>query len=245
MIFNLLRATYITLLLVFIGSFSFAQSNYFKMSYGFGGGINKSYTDVYKGSNGYTFYGVFDYHITPFVTLGLEGQYGLVQGGDIVNDPHNRQFANQYTAISANVKLMLGEVINYDRSEFLYNIRGLYAGLGVGVINNNIADGDIVRYKPAWAEYDPGYGPFPGENKSLNLLVPLNLGFNYYINDGYGYMRYIININAQSNFTFGEGLDGYNDPSAKFKNNSPDVYNTYTIGLKYMFGKIKVYHKTL
>jgi len=243
MIFNLRRATYITLLLVSIGSFSFAQSNYFGMSYGFGGGINKSYTDVYKGSYGYTAYGVIDYHVTPFVTLGLEGQLGKVKGGDIETDPHNRQFTNQYMAISANAKLMLGELVNYDRSEFLYNIRGLYAGLGLGVINNNITQ--IVRYKPSWAAYDPGYGPFPGEDKSLNLLVPINFGFNYYINDGYGYMRYIININAQSNFTFGEGLDGYNDPSSKFKNNSPDVYNTYTIGFKYMFGKIRVYHKTL
>lgn len=243
MIFNLLKATYLTLLLVFIGSFSFAQSNYFKMSYGFGGGVNKSYTDVYQGSFGYTAYGVFDFHITPFVTFGLEGQYGMVQGGNIETDPHNRQFVNQYTALSANAKLMLGEVVNYDKSEFLYNIRGLYAGLGIGVIKNNITD--IVRYKPSWAANDPGYGPFPGEDKSLNLLVPLNFGFNYFINDGYGYMRYIININAQSNFTFGEGLDGYNDASNKFKNYSPDVYNTYTIGFKYMLGKIKSYRKTL
>ncbi|GAA4204778.1 hypothetical protein GCM10022289_23270 [Pedobacter jeongneungensis] len=243
MIFNLLRATYITLLLVFIGSFSFAQSNYFKMSYGFGGGVNKSYTDVYKGGFGYTAYGVFDYHITPFVTFGLEGQYGMVQGGDIETDPHNRQFVNKYKTLSVNVKLMLGEVVDYDKSEFLYNIRGLYLGLGVGVVNNNITD--IVRYKPSWAAYDPGYGPFPGQDKSNNLLVPINFGFNYFINDGYGYMRYIININAQSNFTFGEGLDGYNDSSTKFKNYSPDVYNTYTIGFKYMLGSIKSYRKTL
>jgi hypothetical protein len=243
MIFNLPKTAYLTLLLVFIGSFSFAQSNYFKMSYGFGGGINRSYTDVYQGSFGYTAYGVFDFHVTPFVTFGLEGQYGMVQGGNIETDPHNRQFVNQYTALSANAKLMLGEVVNYDKSEFLYNIRGLYAGLGIGVIKNNITD--IVRYKPSWAASNPGYGPFPGEDKSLNLLVPINFGFNYFINDGYGYMRYIININAQSNFTFGEGLDGYNDSSNKFKNYSPDVYNTYTIGFKYMLGNIKSYRKTL
>ncbi|WP_051691880.1 hypothetical protein [Pedobacter borealis] len=243
MIFNLLRTTYITLLLVFIGSFSFAQSNFFKMSYGFGGGINKSYTDVYKGSFGYTAYGVIDYHITPFVTLGLEGQYGRIQGGNIETDPHNRQFVNKYTAITANVKLMLGEVVNYDKSEFLYNLRGLYVGLGIGVVNNKITD--IVRYKPSWAAYDPGYGPFPGKDKSLNMAVPLNFGFNYYINDGYGYMRYVININAQSNYTFGEGLDGYNDSSGRFANYSPDVYNVYTIGFKYMFGTIKPYRKTL
>jgi hypothetical protein len=243
MIFHPFRAIYITLLLIFIVSFSFAQSNYFKMSYGFGGGINKSYTDVYQGDFGYTAYGVFDFHITPFVTLGLEGQYGRVQGGDIRTDPNNRQFANKYTSLSANVKLMLGEVVDYYQSEFLYKIRGLYAGLGIGVINNNLTY--IVRYKPIWAASNPGYGPFPGEDKSLNMIVPFNLGFNYYINDGYGYMRYIINFNAQSTFTFGEGLDGYNDVRTQFKNFSPDVYNTYTIGFKYMLGNIKTYRKTL
>ncbi|QXU41516.1 hypothetical protein [Pedobacter sp. D749] len=243
MIFNLLKATFITFSLVFIGGFAFAQANYFNMSYGFGAGINNSYTDVNKGSIGYTVYGVLDYHITPFLTLGLEGQYGTVKGGNIRTDPNNRQFVNKYTAITANVKLMLGEVVNYNKSEFLYNIRGLYLGLGIGAINNNITD--IVRYKPLWAASAPGYGPFLGEDKTLELLVPLNLGFNYYINDGYGYMRYVININSQLNYTRGEGLDGYNDSRQKFKNFSPDIYNTYTIGFKYMFGGLKYYRKTL
>ncbi|SDG07479.1 hypothetical protein SAMN05421827_103143 [Pedobacter terrae] len=243
MIVNLLKATYLTLLFVFIGSFSFAQSSYFNMSYGFGGGINNSYTDVYQGSIGYTTYGVFDFHITPFVTLGLEGQYGLIQGGDIETDPNNRQFVNKYTALSANVKLMLGEVVDYYQSEFLYKIRGLYAGLGIGIINNNITD--IVRIKPAWAASNPGYGPFPGENKTLNMMVPLNLGFNYYINDGYGYMRYVINFNAQSTVTLGEGLDGYNDVRTQFKNFSPDIYSSFTLGFRYMLGNIKTYRRTL
>ena len=234
---------FFTLLLISITSFSFAQSNYFKYSYGLGIGLNKSYTDVKEGSIGYTAYGVLDYNLTPFVTLGVEGQYGRVQGGDIVTDPHNRQFVNQYMSFSANAKIMLGEFLFYDRSEFLYNIRGLYVGVGLGFVHNNITD--VVRYKPNWAAVDPGYGPFPGEDKGFNLLMPLNIGFNYFIRDGYDYQRYIINFNAQSNFTFGEGLDGYNDSGRRFRNNSPDVFNAYTIGFRYMFGTIKAYRKTL
>lgn len=243
MIYKCSRIIYLSLFFIFLSQFSKAQSNYFKWSYGLGGGPNYSKTDVVDGNWGYTITGVIDHHFTPFITGGLEAQYGMVQGGDIVTDPHNRQFVNKYSGINANIKIMLGEFIRYDRSEFLYNIKGLYAGIGVGVINNNITD--IVRYKPSWAAYDPGYGPFPGKDKGLNFWVPINLGFNYYINDGYGYVRYVININAQSNFTFGEGLDGYDDPSNKFKNYDPDTYNAYTIGLKYFFGNIKVYRKTL
>ncbi|WP_316830512.1 hypothetical protein [Pedobacter aquatilis] len=241
--FNPLRLTSLTLLLLCFALFSNAQSNYFKWSYGLGAGPNFSKTDVVKGNWGYTIYGNIDHHLNPFITLGLEAQYGMVQGGDIVNDPHNRQFVNKYTGVNANLKVGLGEFINYNKTNFLYNIKGLYAGIGLGAVKNNITD--IVRYKPSWAAYDPGYGPFPGEDKSVNLWVPINLGINFYFNDGWGYVRYVLNFNAQSNFTFGEGLDGYNDPSTRFKNYDPDTYNVYSVGFKYYFGTIKVYRKTL
>ncbi|MFF5381824.1 hypothetical protein [Pedobacter suwonensis] len=241
MIFYLLRATYITFLFVLIGSFSFAQSNYFKMSYGFGGGMNKSYTDVYEGDYGKIVYGVFDYHITPFFTMGLEGQYGRIKGGIAVKDPSGRWFINKYTSITANLKLMLGELVNYRQQGFLYHIRGMYLGIGLGAINNNISN--ISRYPPQTSGSD--IQPYGGEDKSTNLLLPINLGFNYYIKDSYGYMRYVININAQSNLTFGEGLDGYNESRLKLNNSYPDMYNSITVGFRYMFGSVRSYHKTL
>ncbi|WP_316850002.1 hypothetical protein [Pedobacter agri] len=241
MTFSPLKTTSITVLFSFLVTFSFAQSNYFKWSWGLGGGANYSKTDVVEGNWGYTAAGEINYHFTPFVTAGLEGQYGMVQGGDIVTDPHNRQFVNKYTSVTANFKVQLGEFVNYDRRPFWEAIKGAYLGLGVGVINNNITD--IVRYKPDWAAVDPGYGPFPGVDKGVNLIVPINLGLNYYINDGYGYVRYVINFNAQSNFTFGEGLDGYNDPPTKFRNYDPDTFNVYSLGVKYFFGNIKAYRK--
>ncbi|MCX2573627.1 hypothetical protein [Pedobacter sandarakinus] len=243
MIFNVLKTILITVLFSFFVSPIFAQSNYFKWSVGLSAGPNFSKTDVVNGNWGYTVQGEINHHFTPFVTAGLEAHYGMVQGGDIVTDPHNRQFINKYTGINANFKVMLGELINYDRSSFLDNIKGLYAGIGLGAVKNNITD--IVRYKPSWAAYDPGYGPFPGEDKSVNLWIPFNLGLNYYLYDGYGYLRYVINFNAQSNFTFGEGLDGYNDSPTKFRNYGPDTFNAYTIGFKYFFGTIRSYRKSL
>lgn len=238
-----LKPTVLTVMCAMLVHFSFAQSNYFKWSLGMGVGPNFSKTDVVEGNWGHTGYAELNYHFTPFVTAGLEAQYGLVQGGDIRTDPHNRQFVNQYSSVTANLKFAIGEVLDFERSGFLDNVKGIYMGIGVGAINNNLTD--IVRYKPSWASYEPGFGPFPGKDKSLNLLVPINLGFNYYLYDGYGYIRYVINFNAQSNFTFGEGLDGYDDFSKNFKNYNPDTFNAYTIGFKYFFGNIKAYRKTL
>lgn len=240
---KLLKFTPLTIIFATLVHLGFAQSNYFKWSYGLGGGPNYSKTDVVKGNWGHTAYGELNYHFTPFVTAGIEAQYGMVQGGDIRNDPNNRQFVNQYTSVTANLKIMLGEVINFERRGFLDKIKGIYGGIGLGVINNDITD--IVRFKPLWASYEPGFGPFPGKDRSLELLVPINVGFNYYLYDGYGYVRYVINLNAQSNFTFGEGLDGYGDSSKNFKNYNPDTFNTYSIGFKYFFGNIKAYRKTL
>jgi hypothetical protein len=233
----------LTLSLIFLANFAYSQSNFYKLSLGIGGGPNYSFTDVKKGKFGSTIYGTFDYNFTPFVTGGIEFQTGVIKGGSRTEDLHNREFTNEYSSVTANFKLMLGELVNYDRNDFLYSLRGLYAGVGVGIINNNMTD--IVRYKPLNAAIDPGYGPFPGADKSTDISIPINLGINFFIEDNYGDQRFVINLNAQSNVTVGEGLDGYNDPPAKFKNTAPDIYNTYTIGVKYFFGPSRVYRKNL
>jgi len=240
--YKFLKVIYLTIFLLFVGFFSNAQSNYFKWSYGFGAGVNYSKTDVVDGNWGHTFIGNIDHHFTPFISLGLEAQYGIIQGGDIVTDPNNRQFVNKYKGINANVRVGLGEFIDYNETDFLYKIKGLYLGTGLGAIGNKITD--IVRYRPSYSD-DAGDGPFPGKDKSVSLWVPVNLGINFYFNDKWGAIRYALNLNAQTNFTFGEGLDGYDDPPAKFENYHPDTYNVYSIGFKYYLGNSRIYRRTL
>ncbi|KQR69619.1 hypothetical protein [Pedobacter sp. Leaf176] len=240
--YKFLKVISLTIFLLFVTFFSNAQSNYFKWSYGFGAGANYSRTDVVDGNWGYTFTGNIDHHFTPFVTLGLEAQYGMIQGGDIVTDPNNRQFVNKYRGINVNLKIGLGEFIDYNKTDFLYKIKGLYLGTGLGAIDNKITD--IVRYRPSYSD-GAGDGPFPGKDESVSLWVPVNLGINFHFNDKWGAIRYVLNFNAQTNFTFGEGLDGYDDPPTKFENYNPDVYNVYSIGFKYYLGNTRIYRRTL
>ena len=47
------------------------------------------------------------------------------------------------------------------------------------------------------------------------------------------------------NITFGEGLDGYGDPSSKFKNNAPDMFRQLNVGLKINFGNSVSYVKSI
>jgi len=208
---------------------TFAQSQYSKLSFGLGAGCNMSFTDVNKGKIGYTTTATFDAKLFPFIALGLEGQYGMVKGGDIFRDPHNRQFTNQYFSYTANGKIILDELFDSDL------VRGFYFGAGVGLIHNKITQ--IVRYKPnTEINYPPLGYLFPGKDKGINIVVPANFGFNFFISDGYGHYRIAFNANAQLNYTFGEGLDGYNDPEGKFKNNKADQFFVFSVGIKYLFG---------
>ena len=133
---------------------------------------------------------------------------------------------------------MMGKLFKVDGSEFLYTLRGLYLGVGAGVIKNHITD--IVRFRPSFSN-DPGYGPFPGKDDSYNIALPFNLGINFHIGESGFVSNFIINVNAQSTVTIGEGLDGYDDPTAKFKNKKEDIYNFYSVGIKYIIGRYRYY----
>lgn len=227
----------ICLLLALATVVSQAQVNFYKLTVGAGVGPTVSYADVRENSQSFAGYISADYNFTPFITAGLEFQAGQVKGGDIVTNPHNRQFKNNFKAFSVNAKVALGQFIDYSQSDVLNLFKGLYIGTGVGAINNNMKY--VVRYKPnTQAGYPPLGYEFPGKDKSTNLLVPINAGINFFFNDSYGDKRFALNVNYQANITFGEGLDGYDDPLAIFANKASDIYTLFSVGVKYNFGPV-------
>lgn len=215
-----------------------AQSNFYKLGLGGGVGLTQSFADLNKHDFGLSGYGTLDYYLTPFISLGMEGQFGEINGGDVYKDPNMRQFINTYKAVNLNGKLALGALIDYKHSDFANVIKGLYVGAGVGAIMNKMKF--VVREKPDGSGYI-----FPGKDKSTDLLVPLNLGINFNFADRSGYYRYGLNVNYQSNITLGEGLDGYDDSPIRFKSGNPDIYNYFSIGLKYYFGPMGLSIKSL
>lgn len=200
---------------------AFAQTNYFKLSIGGGAGTTLAFADLSKKTPAFAGYGVIDYYPTAYVSFGLEFQKGELAGGDITTDPNHRQFINSYLSGSLNLKVQLGEFLtSYDRQNiFLNSIRGLYLGAGVGGIKNKLSN---VRYY--------GDTTFPGEDKSTEMIVPVNLGINFYIPDQWGRDRLVINLNLQSTMAMGEGMDGYSSSS---KN---DIYSFFSVGARYNFG---------
>jgi len=227
-------------LLIIIGCFfainSFAQYNYYRFSGGIGLGMNTAFTDLAKTRINQTIIGTIDYHLTPFVSAGLEIQSGTLSAGGktVEEDAHLRFFKNGYTSFVAQGKVQIGQFVDFESSNFLYAIRGIYIGTGVGIIQNNMKD--IVRIKPTDGWH------FPGEDKSTNIVIPLNTGVNINILDRWGYTRFIFTANYQMNVTLGEGLDGYKDPKSKgFENNSPDMFGVLSAGIKICFGPEGLY----
>ncbi|MDQ7948846.1 MAG: outer membrane beta-barrel protein [Pedobacter sp.] len=201
---------------------SFAQNNYYKFSVGAGAGGAMAFADLNKKKISFAGYATVDYHFTPYVTLGLEGQKGELAGGDILFDPYNRQFINSDLTGTVNLKVSMGEFISSQqrRIPFFDFLSNVYGGIGLGIINNKISN---VRY------YDVNY--YPGEDKSTEEIVPVNIGINIPMVNQWGYTRYAFNINWQTTFTFGEGMDGYTPVVGK-----NDMYSFLSAGVKLYFG---------
>ncbi len=223
-------------LLTFFNAFS--QYNYSLWSAGAGVGVTRSYTDVQQGKYALAYHINADYYLSPFLTVGMETQFGTIAGGNTITDPHLRAFKNSYKSFGFNGKVQLGQFVDYEYQPILNVIKGLYAGVGIGVIQNNMKE--IVRIKPDGSNYI-----FPGKDNSTNISFPFNLGISFGLKDYYDQTRFILSANYQTNITLGEGLDGYNDPSAKFKNKAPDYYTYTTIGVKYCFGPEGLFYRTL
>ena len=108
----------------------------------------------------------------------------------------------------------------------------MYAGLGVGLINDNCT---TQRTNIIAANGSLSY-VFPGVDKSTNLMVPVRIGYEYKITNDFDEPIMRVFVSYEHNFVFGEGLDGYDDPASHFKNNSLDQYRQITFGIKFDFG---------
>ncbi|WP_431199345.1 hypothetical protein ACRQ5D_07535 [Mucilaginibacter sp. P25] len=220
-----------------------AQSgfNYYEWGVGFGASYGRGFDDLNRqvwhpgGLN-------LTYNYSPYVPMSLEFQFGTLEGGGRTpdKDQFGRYSKNNYKALVLHADLQLGEIIDYDNSGFLNVIKNFYGGAGIGAISNSMKD---IQRTNLYLFNGPDTYVFPGKSKSVNLMVPLRFGYEFKIYDDYDQVGYTITLGYQHSYTFGEGLDGYNDNTQKFKNNAPDQFAMFTIGFKYNFGNTVSYTK--
>lgn len=222
---------FIVLALVFYKGKAQGSLNYAMYGIGISASSNHPYADLKKEYNNKSFAITANYFYTPYVPIGLEFQFGKLSGGGntVDLDRDLRRYENNYKALILHMDVQLGEVISYERNTFLNIVKNFYAGSGVGGIYNKV---DVNRTQQGSV---PLY-TFPGKDSGVNFIVPLRFGYEFKFYNAYDQPNIRLDIGYQHNLTFGEGLDGYNDPSTKFKNNALDQYRQITIGIKVNLG---------
>ena len=156
-------------------------------------------------------------------------------------DKYGRQYTNSYKALVLHGDFQLGAAIDYEGSWVLKLVKNFYGGTGIGFISNT----NKVQRTNVYPQNGPLTYVFPGKDNSLDIMVPFRFGYEFKIFDSYDEPGMAIDIGYVHNFAFGEGLDGYNDPPTKFKNNATDQYTQIVIGFKYFFGNVVSYNKLI
>lgn len=220
--------------------------NYYQLGVGVGASYGKAEADLKKQDYHPAFNLNFVYNFTPFVPITAELQKGTFSGGGptAAEDASGRYFTNSYFSFNIHADLQAGEIMDYSDSWILDRLKGLYIGTGLGFIYNKMTR--IQRYNqfPQNGFIGDTEG-FRGANNGINLIIPIRLGYEFKIYDDYDQPRYGIDLGIQHYFAPGEGIDGYNDPVPKYKNNAVDQYSFVTIGFKYNFGITTSYTKLI
>lgn len=222
-----------------------AQSGYNYYEWGWGADVSyeRGYTNITKQ---YSHVGAnlnYVYNYNPYLPITAEFQVGQLSGGGLTQnlDPYGRKYSNNFYALIVHADVQLGAGIDYEGSWILNAIKNFYAGTGFGIVINN----NKVQRTNVIAANGPLTYVFPGSNNSISPTIPLRFGYEFKIFDDYNQPAFAIDLGYVHSFVYGEGLDGYNDPSSKFKNDSSDQYRQITIGFKYYFGNTVAYNKII
>jgi hypothetical protein len=218
-----------------------AQGGYNYNSFGIGIGASsvKGYTNVARNYTHQAYNLNLVYNYSPYVPIMVELQAGTLSGGGLTveEDRYRRQYKNNFKAAILHADLQLGEVMDYQRNWVMNFLKNFYLGSGVGFISNSLK---VQRTSLD----DPNY-VFPGDDSGINVMIPLRFGYEIKIYNYDDMPVFGIDLGYRHNVVFGEGLDGYNDPSGKFKNNALSQYRQITIGLRYNFGTETSYNKSI
>lgn len=229
----------LTTFIIFLISFA-AQAQYDFPEWGIGASYGRmvAYSDLRKNYIQNSYSAAVHWNYSPYLPFALEAQTGKLSGGGVGIDPYDRAFTNNYLCFNLHGDLQLGELVDFQNSYILDRLKGFYSGIGIGVMFNNITS--VQRY----AITDPSY-MFPGKDHSNSILIPLRFGYEFKV---YNYEELpVMGISVGYSYflTFSEGLDGYNDPTDKFKNNAQDMFGGLVVGLKFNFGNLVRYNKPI
>jgi hypothetical protein len=219
--------------------------NYKQFAIGLDVSYERGYTNLAKQYDHFSENLNFVYNYSPYIPITAEIQFGTLSGGGLspAVDPSGRMYTNHYEAFIVHGDFQLGEVIDYSEKDILNIIKNFYFGTGIGFVFNGNTVQRYSIYRPAPPA--PNSYIFPGNNSSVNLTVPFRFGYEFKIYNDFEEPYMAIDLGYVHNMVFGEGLDGYDDPPSKFKNNATNQYRQILIGVKFSFGNVTSYNKLI
>lgn len=196
------------------------------ISIGAGAGGTMNFADLGNSDIRFAGHIEVDGLITPFISVGVRGEKGMLSAYG-----WNSDFENRYYAINANAKVRLGQFLslpaNYSyyslgASTFSKILANLYIGAGVGVLKNGIDN----HIDPAYRESIENIGGEISDNlDSHQLAIPLSIGLDIPIGRTLYGPRWAININYQQSLLPKDNVDGV-------INSKIDQYSYLSLGVK-------------
>lgn len=223
--------------------------NYKEFGIGLDVSYERGYTNIERQDEHFCENINFIYNYSPYIPVVAELQFGTLSGGGLTPnlDKFGRKFTNNYEAFVLHADFQFGEVIDYSESTTLNIIKNFYFGTGGGIVfnNNTVQRTNVYDGENGLPNYGGKDYVFPGSDNSINLTIPLRFGYEFKLYNAFEEPYMAIDIAYVHNLVFGEGLDGYDDPSSKFKNNATNQYRQILIGVKFNFGNVTSYNKLI
>ncbi|MFC3353417.1 outer membrane beta-barrel protein [Sphingobacterium zeae] len=197
------------------------------ISIGAGAGVSLNFTDLANVEPKFAFYGEADYLITPYLSVGLRGEKGTLEGNG-----YDSEFKNRYFAGNINGKIRIGQFMGHPDNYSYYTLEAntlskilsnVYVGAGAGLVKNRINRTTSSFYRDYLANNG---GELSSDLGEIHFVVPLNVGVDIPFGRTLYGPQWAINVNYQHSLTFNDNLDG-------IKNKSNDQYGFVSVGVKY------------
>jgi hypothetical protein len=205
--------------------------NAHSFSLGVGLGTTKLYGDLPRSNPQPAYMGYFEKNLSPFISYG----WTLTVGDLSCRDPYTgmRSF-NHFTSVEQHINFELGTLFSFVDREYHENtvlriLGGVYAGAGIGIINNDVKRIAFVN-ENSWQGTVKTNSPIVLTN-STALYIPLNVGLNFHVPKLWRFKGLVFNGNFLYASTMSDYVDGYRPPFAANKKN--DVYTIASLGVRF------------
>ena len=202
-------------------------------SMGFGLGSTKMYANLPMSNPQPAYIGYLDKNLTQFLWIGIQ-----VTVGDLSSRwPKNHLFSfNHFTSLDEHLNLSVGSLFwifnpNYNDNLVTRIIGGIYGGVGLGVINNDIKR--IANVNWDQLSYTTTLKDNPTiEKNTMALYFHFNAGYNYRVRQFlFFHNGFVFNANLQLNDCQSDYIDGYSPPFSGHKHTG--VYTIMSINARF------------